>query len=414
MSYAIVRNEKLTRAKAQGICVHNDRKAKNHTNKEIDSERTHLNYYFKKNNLNYVKEFDKLKKENDLKGNIRSNSIIMCEMLFTSDSDFFEKIGEKETKRYFEESYKFICNYKDLGEENILSAVVHLDEGVPHMHLVYVPVIHTKDKEGNDIDKVCSRDFWKGRDSYRQLQNAYYEYVTSKGFDLERGLPVEETGAKHERIEDLKKLTNFENTKKVLNNIKLELPEVPDINDIKLIKLNKEKVENEIIKPKDDLITKLYNENVLLHKTLWRQVVLVDKAEKYQKERDKIIADNKELQNTVENLKHEYEEKNYNLDLDFNHKRKELENEFKEKEFAFEYKYKNKIRKLEKENTHLHKVVDKFYETVDKFINWICSKFGIGESKELVKHFENDTNTFIDPVEQIKHEEREKEWDLEM
>ena len=414
MSYAIVRNEKLTRTKAQGICVHNDRKAKNHTNKDIDSERTRLNYYFKKNNLNYVKEFDKLKKENDLKGNIRSNSIIMCEMLFTSDSDFFEKIGEKETKRYFEESYKFICNYKDLGEENILSAVVHLDEGVPHMHLVYVPVIHIKDKEGNDIDKVCSRDFWKGRDSYRRLQNAYYEYVTSKGFDLERGLPVEETNAKHERIEDLKKLTNFENTKNVLNNIKLELPEVPDINDIKLIKLNKEKVENEIIKPKDDLITKLYNENVLLHKTLWRQVVLVDKAEKYQKERDKIIADNKELQNTVENLKHEYEEKNYNLDTDFNKKRKELEDEFKEKEFAFEYKYKNKIKKLEKENTHLHKVVDKFYETVDKFINWICNKFGIGESKELVKHFENDTNTFIDPVKKLKHEEREKEWDLEM
>ena len=80
MSYAIVRNEKLTRTEAQGICVHNDRKAKNHTNKEIDSGRTHLNYYFKKNNLNYVKEFDKLKKENDLKGNIRSNSIIMCEM----------------------------------------------------------------------------------------------------------------------------------------------------------------------------------------------------------------------------------------------------------------------------------------------------------------------------------------------
>ena len=414
MSYAIVRNEKLTRTEAQGICVHNDRKAKNHTNKEIDSERTHLNYYFKKNTLNYVKEFDKLKKEKDLKGNIRSNSIIMCEMLFTSNSDFFEKIGEKETKRYFEESYKFICNYKDLGEENILSAVVHLDEGVPHMHLVYVPVIHTKDKEGNDIDKICARDFWKGRDSYRQLQNAYYEYVTSKGFDLERGLPVEETGAKHERIEDLKKLTNFENTKKVLDNIKLELPEVPDINDIKLIKLNREKVENEIIKPKDDLITKLYNENILLHKTLWRQVVLVDKAEKYQKERDKIIANNKELQNTVENLKYEYQEKNNNLDIDFNNRRKELENEFKEKEFAFEYKYKNKIRKLEKENTYLYKVVDKFYETVDKFINWICNKFGIGESKELVKHFENDTNTFIDPVKQLKHEEREKELDLEM
>ena len=55
MSYAIVRNEKLTRAKAQGICVHNDRKAKNHTNKEIDSERTHLNYYFKKKQFKLCK-----------------------------------------------------------------------------------------------------------------------------------------------------------------------------------------------------------------------------------------------------------------------------------------------------------------------------------------------------------------------
>ena len=36
MSYAIVRNEKLTRAKVNGKCTHNDRKAKCHTNKDID------------------------------------------------------------------------------------------------------------------------------------------------------------------------------------------------------------------------------------------------------------------------------------------------------------------------------------------------------------------------------------------
>ena len=142
MSYAIVRNEKLTRSQAQGICVHNDRKAKNHSNKEIDIERTHLNYYLKKNELNYVKEFDRLKEENNLKGQIRSNSIIMCEMIFTSNEAFFYKIGIEETKRYFKESYQFICNYKNLGEKNIISAVVHLDEGTPHMHLVYVPVVN--------------------------------------------------------------------------------------------------------------------------------------------------------------------------------------------------------------------------------------------------------------------------------
>ena len=312
MSYAIIRNDKLTRVDAQGSYIHNDRRSKGHSNKDIDPTRTHLNFWCKKNELTYIREFDKMKKEYDLKGTIRSNSNIMCEMMITSDNAFFNKIGLEETKRYFKESYKFVCNYKNLGEKYIVSAAVHLDETTPHMHLVYIPVIHTKDKERKDIDKICCRDFWKGRDSYRGLQNAFHKYITSKGFDLERGLPVEETGAKHEKIEDLKKLTNFENTKKVLDNIKLELPETPNINDIKLIKLNKEKVENEIIKPKDDKIMELYQENLKLHNELSKQVNLVNKAEKYQKERDSILADNQELHNTVKNLEYEYTEKKKN------------------------------------------------------------------------------------------------------
>ena len=413
MSYAIIRNDKLTRVDAQGSYIHNDRKSKGHSNKDIDPTRTHLNFWCKKNELTYIKEFDKMKKEYNLQGHIRSNSIIMCEMMITSDNAFFNRIGLEETKRYFKESYKFVCNYKNLGENYIISAAVHLDETTPHMHLVYIPVIHTKDKKGNAIDKICCRDFWKGRDSYRQLQNAFHKYITSKGFDLERGLPVEETSAKHEKIEDLKKLTNFENTKKVLDNIKLELPKTPDINDIKLIKLNREKVENEIIKPKDDKIMELYQENLKLHNELSKQVNLVNKAEKYQKERDFILADNKELHNTVEHLEHEYKKKNNTLDLRFENRKRELEQEFQNKEFDIEYKYKSKIKSLEKENNHLHKIIDKFYETVDKFIVWICHKFGIGESKQLINKFQEETYTFIDPVKQLEHEELEKEWDLE-
>lgn len=169
MSYAIIRNDKLTRVDAQGSYIHNDRRSKGHSNKDIDPTRTHLNFWCKKNELTYIKQFDKMNKEYDLKGTIRSNSNIMCEMMITSDNAFFNKIGLEETKRYFKESYKFVCNYKNLGEKYIVSAAVHLDETTPHMHLVYIPVIHTKDKEGKDIDKICCRDFWKGRDSYRQL-----------------------------------------------------------------------------------------------------------------------------------------------------------------------------------------------------------------------------------------------------
>ncbi len=392
MSYAIIRNEKLTRTEAKGSYVHNERRTKGHTNKDIDSKKTYLNYYLRKNELSYIKEFDRLKKENDLQGHIRSNSIIMCEMLFTSNKEFFDEIGEKETKRYFEESYNFICSYKNLGEKNIISAVVHLDEGTPHMHLIYIPVMHTKDKEGKEIDKICCRDFWKGRDSYRQLQNAFFEYITSKGFELERGLPVEETGAKHEKIENLKKITNFENTKKVLNNIELELPKTPNINDIKLIKLNREKVEDEIIKPKDKLINELYQENVLLHKELSKQVNLVNKAIKYEKERKEIMYDSKELHNEVDKIKSEY----------------------KQKAFDLEWKYKSKIKSLEKENIHLNKIIDKFYEVIEKFIKWICKKFDMGAEDNLIRVFEKENDTLLDAEKQIVKEDIEKDIEKEI
>ena len=391
MSYAIIRNDKLTRVDAQGSYIHNDRRSKGHSNKDIDPTRTHLNFWCKKNELTYIKEFDRIKKEYDLKGNIRSNSIIMCEMMITSDNEFFDKIGLEETKRYFKESYKFVCNYKNLGEKYIVSAAVHLDETTPHMHLVYIPVIHTKDEQGNTIDKICARDFWRGRDSYRKLQNDFHKYVTSKGFDLERGLPVEETGAKHQKIEDLKKITNFENTKKVLASVKLELPEVPNINDIKLIKLNKEKVENEIIKPKDELIQELYQDNLRLHQELSKQAKVVKDAEKYQKERDKIIADNENLHNQVDTIKAEY----------------------KQKEFDIEWKYKSKIKGLEKENGHLHKIIDKFKETINKFIKWICKRFDMGAEDNLIRDFEKETGTYLDAEKQVKREEREKDLDME-
>ena len=45
---------------------------------------------------------------------------------------------------------------------------------------------------------------------------------------------------------------------------------------------------------------------------------------------------------------------------------------------------------------------------------FVINKFGIGESKELVRKFEEETHTFINPVKQLEHEEREKEWDLEI
>ena len=393
MSYAIVRNEKLTRAEINGKGTHNDRKAKNHTNKDIDPTKTYLNYYIKKNELTYTKEFDKYLKENNVQCHLRSNSIIMCQMIFTSDQAFFDKIGEEETKRYFDECYKFICDYKNLGEKNIISAVVHLDEGAPHMHLMFVPVVHTKDKEDNDIDKICARDFWKGRDSYRKLQDAYFNHVKLKGFDLERGMFVEDTDRKHYTVEEYKKITNYENTKKILNEVKLELPEVPNINDISKFSLKRdEKILEEIIKPKDDLIKKLYKDNLSLHKELSKQSKIIAEAEKYQKERNSIIADNQSLHLKVADI-----EKNY-----------------QNKEFDLEWQYKSKIKNLEKENKKLNKIIDKFKETITKFIKWICKNFELPSEDEIVRDYEKETRTYLDAEKQLKKEKIEKDFEIKI
>ena len=81
MSYAIVRNEKLTRAEVNGKGTHNDRKAKNHTNKDIDTTKTHLNYYIKKNELTYTKEFDKYLKETNAHNNVSNDIYIRPNIL---------------------------------------------------------------------------------------------------------------------------------------------------------------------------------------------------------------------------------------------------------------------------------------------------------------------------------------------
>ena len=69
---------------------------------------------------------------------------------------------------------------------------------------------------------------------------------------------------------------------------------------------------------------------------------------------------------------------------------------------------------MEKENDRLHKIIDKFYETIDKFIHWICKKFDMGAEDNLIRDFQEETNTFIDSEKQIKHEQKEKDCDLEL
>ena len=121
-----------------------------------------------------------------------------------------------------------------------------------------------------------------------------------------------------------------------------------------------------------------------------KQAKVIEEAEKYQNEKDKILEDNKELHNQI----------------------KQIEIEFKEKKFDIEWKYKSKIKSLEKENNYLYNVVDKFRETIGKFIKWICKKFDMGAEDNLIRDFEKETKTYLDAENQIEHEDKENELEL--
>ena len=388
MSYAIIRNVKYKRENLKGIYRHNERKNYNYSNKNIDKEKSYLNYAIKEPMYSYEKEFDRLKEKYDLKGQIKTVSNIACEYIITSDKEFFEEIGEEETKRYFETAYKFVSKYKNLGENYIVSAQVHMDEETPHMHLVFLPVVHTTDKKGNKIDKLACSEFWKGKDSYRELQNAFYAYMVSHNFNLLRGLPKEETNRQHLNIKEYKELTNFNITKDLVESITLDIPEETNINDLKKIIFNKnEKILNESIKPKEELIKQLYKENKELHKELYRQTNIVDDAEKYQIERNSIIADNKALHDKVN----------------------KLECEYKNKSIELEFKYNDKYEQLENENNKLRDIIDRFYTTIVLFIKWVCNKFALGDSREVLRNFERENDICIDPVKQITNEQEDEE-----
>ena len=71
--------------------------------------------------------------------------------------------------------------------------------------------------------------------------------MVENGFNLQRGLLKAETGREHYSVEKYKKITNFKQTKEILNNMKLELPDIPDIKDININKIIKEKRRNQIL-----------------------------------------------------------------------------------------------------------------------------------------------------------------------
>lgn len=254
MSYLVCHIQKFKISDIKGMQIHNQRESENSKNKDIDRSRSHLNYdLHNREDINYYKRVREVI-ESQYKGNraIRKDAVTMVGILITSDSNFFKDKDIAIQKNFFELAYQKL---KEMyGEQNIISAVVHMDEKTPHMHFNVVPM-----KEG----KLSAKTIFD-RNGLRNLQEELPKYLQNNGFDVKRG--EKNSKAKHKDTYEYKEeqiknkynslLEELKNEKKK-EKIKLER-QIEKINDMEkklndglssVRKLNQ-------IEPKKSILTK--------------------------------------------------------------------------------------------------------------------------------------------------------------
>ncbi|MHA2920852.1 MobV family relaxase [Bacillus cereus] len=201
MSYAICRMQKFKMRDVKGIQIHNQREKESHTNHDIESERTHLNYDLHNDgHIDYLKTVkDKIEQNVETNRAIRKDAVVMCEFVVTSDKEFFDvldMIDPAQQKVFFKKAYSFL---KDrYGEHNIVHAAIHLDEKTPHMHVGMVPV--------TGENKLSAKQIFN-RKELVSLQDDFHAHMVEKGFDLERGVSSDK---KHIETARFKALTAIE------------------------------------------------------------------------------------------------------------------------------------------------------------------------------------------------------------
>ena len=142
------------------------------------------------------------------------------------------------------------------------------------------------------------------------------------------------------------------------------MPQTPNIKEFKKTIFNRdEKIENTIIKPRDELIQKLYQENKSLHKELSKQANTVDFAENFKEDYIKMTEKNVNLRLLSSLLKEELE-----------NKEKELELKYESKTYNIEHKYKKEINKLKHEETlELNKEECKMLQKLNSLYIQMCN-----------------------------------------
>lgn len=222
MAYAILRFAKHKGGASKALSAHHERTKEIYaSNPDIDKSRTVQNYHLIAPRWSYGHE---IRHRIRMAGcRVRKDSVKFVDTLVTVSPEF-AKAHDAEMPEYFNRAFEFLK--ERVGEENIISAVVHMDEKTPHMHLCFVPL--TKDK------RLSAKEILGNKKAMIQWQDNFYACMSERWPELERGAPAVETKRKHLTPQWYKKVTAMD--------AKLERLETA-LNDINMFNAGKKREE---------------------------------------------------------------------------------------------------------------------------------------------------------------------------
>ena len=184
--YAILRFAKYKGPEIGRIEAHDERtKTEYASNPDVDTSRSRLNFHLVKPQRSYRAEAEKQIAEAGCRA--RKDSVRVVETLITASPEFFQGKKPREVKEFFEYALAFIQEKQT--PETIISAVVHVDEKTPHMHLCFVPLT---------VDgRLSAKDIIGNKKKLTQWQDEFWKHMVKKYPDFERGESASESGRDH-------------------------------------------------------------------------------------------------------------------------------------------------------------------------------------------------------------------------
>ena len=184
--YAILRFAKYKGPTLSRIEAHNERtKDAYASNPDIDTERSRLNFHPVRPKGKYRDVSNQIIRESGCR--VRKDSVTAVEVLITASPEFFADKKPREVKEFFDHALEFMKVKQDSA--TYISAVVHVDEKTPHMHLIFVPL--TPD------NRLSAKTIIGNRKKLTQWQDEFHAHMVRKYPDFERGEPSGSTGRVH-------------------------------------------------------------------------------------------------------------------------------------------------------------------------------------------------------------------------